>query len=136
MEPSEFWPQRWCDVDFRVSQLPEKKIAQAHFAAGTNHEIGIGKMACIEMLRDRRFVSGQMLNAAVIDSSFQYGLERVRQLGAGAVMQRKRQNHAGVARCLRTRPLHFFLADIWMRMQACNVLTTDGVFVAGLDFLL
>ena len=37
----EIGPQGFRDQDFGVGNLPEKEIADAHFAAGANEEIGI-----------------------------------------------------------------------------------------------
>jgi len=48
----EIRPQRFGDEDFRVGNLPEKKIADAHFTAGADEEIGIGKVGSVEMARD------------------------------------------------------------------------------------
>ena len=38
----EVWPESFYDKDFGVGDLPEKEIADAHFAAGADQKIGIG----------------------------------------------------------------------------------------------
>ena len=49
-------PQSFGDVNFGVGDLPEKKIADAHFAAGANQKIGIGQARGVQMLGDRLLV--------------------------------------------------------------------------------
>jgi len=54
----EIRPERFRDKDFRVGNLPEQKIADAHFPAGANQEIGIGKVGGVEMSGEIFFGDG------------------------------------------------------------------------------
>ena len=66
MMTTEIRPERGRDVNLGVCQLPQQEVAEPHFAAGADDEIGIGKMAGVEVLRDCIFVNLEVLNAAVI----------------------------------------------------------------------
>ena len=35
------------EIEFGVSNLPQKKIAYAHFTAGTYHQVGFGMLAVL-----------------------------------------------------------------------------------------
>src|SRR5580704_14260361 len=48
----EIGPKDFSDEDFGVGNLPEEKIADPHFAAGTNEEIGVGQIGGVEMARE------------------------------------------------------------------------------------
>src|SRR5579884_505877 len=50
VDATEIRPQRRRYVNFRVRQLPQEEVAEAHLAAGADHKIGVGKMARVEML--------------------------------------------------------------------------------------
>jgi hypothetical protein len=45
----EIGPESFGDEDFRVGDLPEEEIADAHFAAGADEEIGLGEAVGVEM---------------------------------------------------------------------------------------
>lgn len=45
----EIGPERIGDEDFGVGNLPEEEIADAHFTAGANEKIRIGKIGGVEM---------------------------------------------------------------------------------------
>ena len=53
---AEIGPQRRRDVNFRVCELPQQEITESHFAAGTNHEIGVGEIRRVEMFSNRLFI--------------------------------------------------------------------------------
>ena len=55
----EVGPEGFGDEDFGVGDLPEEEIADAHFAAGANQEIGIGKIGCVEMAGEIFFSDGR-----------------------------------------------------------------------------
>src|SRR5205823_7792180 len=42
-------PKRRCHNEFGVGTLPEQKVADPHFAAGANHQVGVGVMARVKM---------------------------------------------------------------------------------------
>ena len=48
----EIGPESFGDVDFGVGDLPEQEIADAHFAAGANQQVGIGQAGGVEMFGD------------------------------------------------------------------------------------
>src|SRR6266567_4586194 len=54
---SEVRPERLRHPNFRISRLPEKKIAQPHFAAGANEQVGIGNRRGVEVPADSVFVN-------------------------------------------------------------------------------
>lgn len=66
MDTSELWPQGIGNVNLRISELPQQKIAQPHLAAGANHQIRIREMASVEVLRDEVFVDFKMFHSAVV----------------------------------------------------------------------
>src|SRR6185312_2721229 len=68
---AEFGPQSRRHINFGVSQLPEKEVAQPHLAAGTDHEIRVGQMAGVEMPRNRFLVDFQVLYAAIVGRRLQ-----------------------------------------------------------------
>ena len=47
---AEIWPKRRGDDEFGVGNLPQKEIADAHFAAGPNQQIRIGIRRSVKML--------------------------------------------------------------------------------------
>src|SRR5271155_4798241 len=74
-------PQSLGHVNLRVGNLPQQKIADAHFAAGADQQIGIRQPGRIKMIGNVLFVGakcGQPVRAHVIE----HGVERVCKLGA------------------------------------------------------
>src|SRR5438094_7158793 len=45
-------PKRRCHDEFGVGTLPEQKVADPHFPAGANHQVRIGVMAGVKMIRN------------------------------------------------------------------------------------
>src|ERR1035437_8553831 len=83
------------DPNLRISDLPQKEIAQAHLSAGADEQVGIGKAAGVEMVGDDLFRYCCLRIAAALHL-FQYGVEGIRQFGPGAVIQGDVQDHTGV----------------------------------------
>ena len=79
-------PESFGDVNFGVGDLPEQKIADAHFAAGADEQVGIGEAGGIEMLGDGLFVGLERGHAVGADL-VEHGVEGVYQFGAAAVIQ-------------------------------------------------
>ena len=52
-------PESFGYVHFGVGDLPEQKIADAHFSAGADQKIGIGEARGVEMLGDGLFVGAE-----------------------------------------------------------------------------
>src|ERR1017187_270688 len=48
-------PERGGNDHFSVGNLPQKKIAHAHFAAGADEQIRIGHVARVKVLRENFF---------------------------------------------------------------------------------
>src|ERR1022692_538570 len=63
-------PQRLGHIDFRIRQLPEQEVAQAHFSAGANDQVGIGQIASVEVVADRLLVHFQMMESAIARRGF------------------------------------------------------------------
>ena len=55
----EIGPEGFGNEDFGVGNLPEEEIADAHFAAGADEEIGIGKIGGVEMAGQIFFGDGR-----------------------------------------------------------------------------
>jgi hypothetical protein len=58
VNPPEIGPERRRHVEFGVGELPEEEIADAVFAAGADHEIGIGQAGGIERRGNRGLIDG------------------------------------------------------------------------------
>src|SRR4029077_11122019 len=91
----EVGPENFGDEDFGVGNLPEEKIADAHFAAGANEKIGIRKIGGVEMAGELTF--GDWLRGAVAVALGEEGVHGVDDFGAASVIEGDRENHAGVA---------------------------------------
>src|ERR1700734_3127985 len=63
---AEVRPQRFRDENLGVGNLPEEKIADAHFAAGANQQVGIGQAVCIHVTRETFFGNWCAASVAVL----------------------------------------------------------------------
>src|SRR6201997_5329524 len=54
----EIGPESFGDEDFGVGNLPEEEIADAHFAGGSDEEIGVGEIGGVEMAGEIFFGDG------------------------------------------------------------------------------
>ena len=70
MGPAEIGPEGLGDVNFRIRELPEKEIAEPHFTARANDEIGIGQIACVEVFADCLLGNFQMVEPAIAGGGF------------------------------------------------------------------
>jgi hypothetical protein len=57
-------PEGAGDVQLGIRGLPEKKIADPVFAAGSDEQIGIGQSGGIEMIGKQSFVNQRGINAS------------------------------------------------------------------------
>src|SRR5258708_35995895 len=57
MRSAKVGPQRVGDEDLGISDLPEQKVAKPKLAAGTDDQIGGGKMAGVKVFADGPFVA-------------------------------------------------------------------------------
>src|SRR6266481_7190684 len=92
--PVEIGPERFRDEDLGVGDLPEQKIAYAHFPARANEEIRVRQTVCIhvpgqQLFRDRRPASVPVLLC-------QDGIHGIDDFRAPAVIQGHAQHHAGI----------------------------------------
>ena len=96
MHATEIRPERGCDINFGVGQLPEQKVAEPHFARGADHQVGIRQVPRVKMTSNRVFVNPQVLEAPVHRGRADHGAECVHQFTARAVVQGQREYGAGV----------------------------------------
>jgi len=54
----EIGPESFGDEDFGVGDLPEEEIGDAHFSRGADEEVGIGKIAGVEVAGEFVFGDG------------------------------------------------------------------------------
>ena len=136
MHSAELRPQGRSDINFGIGKLPQQEIAQPHFAAGANHQVGIRQVPRVQVLRHRVLVNVQMIQTAVARRGIHDGPKCVHQFGARAVIQRQGQHHAGIARGRIPRPSHLFLHRRRKLVLASNVFQPDVVLVEGRNFRL
>src|SRR5260221_60988 len=85
---AEVGPERLGHPDFRVRDLPEQEVADAHFAARPDQQIGI-RLACrVEIIAELALV--EFLGA---DAVRDRAARRIDDLGAPAVVQRDVEQH-------------------------------------------
>src|SRR6266404_3760136 len=53
---SKIRPKRWRDYQLRIRNLPKQEVADAHFAAGPDQQIGVRQVMGIEVLRKNLLV--------------------------------------------------------------------------------
>jgi hypothetical protein len=92
----EIGPESFGDKDFSVGDLPKKEVADAHFAAGANEEIGIGKIGGVEMSREIFLGDEFWRLVAVAIARGQDGVHSIDNFGAATVVEGDVQHHAGV----------------------------------------
>src|ERR1700732_4140591 len=88
MVATEVGPERRGDVDFGVGELPEEEVAQAHFAAGADEEVGVGIVAGIEMMIENLLVDLRAVEVAQLDFADDR-VDRLDDLDAAAVAERE-----------------------------------------------
>src|SRR5262249_4830199 len=72
---AEIRPQRVSHINLRICDLPQKKIAHAHLAAGADQQVGIGQTGGVKVARD--LVFGERFGRAA------FALELLHQLAEG-----------------------------------------------------
>src|SRR5580658_5121159 len=85
---AEIGPERGGDDQFRVGNLPQQKIADAHLAAGANEKVRVRIMAGVKVLRDHLFVDFRRLQPPVLDL-LRHAARGLDDLGAAAVAERQ-----------------------------------------------
>jgi len=90
MPAPEVGPQRFGKVDFRVRDLPEQEIADAHLAARANQQVRIGQTARIQVLLNLWFIDILRLQFALLSVPNQSS-DRIDNLSAPSVTKRHSQ---------------------------------------------
>src|SRR6266478_2121478 len=87
-------PQRFGYENFRVGDLPQQEIADAHLSAGANQQIRVRQSRGVQTLRHFLFGDGcaQPLGIALR----QDGVQRVHNLRPASIIQRQAQDHAAI----------------------------------------
>src|SRR5437867_11655947 len=83
MAPSEIRPERFGDPDLGVRDLPEQEVADAHFTAGANQQIGIRLARRVEQIAEPALV--QILGAKAFGDG---ATRRIDDFRAAAVVER------------------------------------------------
>src|SRR5437660_12512869 len=106
MPAAEVGPQRLGDPDLGIRDLPEQEIADAHLAARTDQQIGIGLAAGVEEGAESLLV--QIVRRHARRDRAPRGID---DLGASAIVQRDVELHAAVLRRLVYASLELALKD-------------------------
>ena len=130
---SEVRPERLGHPNFRIGRLPKKKIAQPHFAAGADEQVGIGNGRGVEMTADSALVNFDLAVRARLRDQRPH---RVHDLRARAVIQRQRQPQARVALRLFDGPLEVPPHGRGKLRNPADDAQTDVLLVQFPDFFL
>jgi hypothetical protein len=88
-------PQDRGDIEFGVGQLPEQKVAQAHFAAGADEQIGIADFGSLEVAGDAGLIDGFGIERAGGGLAGQFA-DGLGELLSAAVAQSEIEDEAGI----------------------------------------
>ena len=124
--PLEIGPEFFGHMDFRVAELPEEKIRNAHLAGGADEEVGVGHPGCVqaganEFGRDVGFAHGAC--GSVADEGF----HGINNLGAAAVAQGEDEVELGVRRGGFHHLAELALADGGEFLDAADVVESDAL---------
>src|SRR5260370_15708195 len=75
MGAAEIRPEGLGNVDFGVRRLPEQEVAQAHLAAGADHQIKFAEVARLKVAIDRLLIYVKSIQPAVARGRSHDGLE-------------------------------------------------------------
>src|SRR5260370_33334320 len=94
----EVGPERLGDENLRIRNLPEQEIADAHFAAGADQQVGVRQALGIQ-------VPGQLFLADALCGSMAVAflencIHGVDDLGTAAIVQSQTLHHALIPPCL------------------------------------
>src|SRR5579859_8046191 len=89
-------PQLTDYIDFRVGDLPKKKITNPQFAARTNHQVWVRHCA-VKMSAYQIFSNVEMIYPSIVARSIDDGAERIDDLRTSAIVQRQCERHACIA---------------------------------------
>ena len=95
----EIGPESFRDKNFGVGDLPEEKIADAHFAAGADEKIGIGQVGGVEMLGEVFLGDGSggvAVAARLGGTGGEDSVHGVDNFGAATVIEGDGEHHARV----------------------------------------
>jgi len=129
----EIRPESFGDEDFGVGNLPEKKIADAHFATGADKKIRVGKIGGVEVPRE--LFLGDGLRGPVAIAFGKDGVHGVDDFGAAAVIEGDREDHPSIAGCLFRGFTRVFLDGRGKFFGATEKAHSDVVFLKEWHFL-
>ena len=92
----EIGPQRLSDENFSVRDLPQQEIADAHFAAGADEKIGIGKVGGVEVAC--QIFLGDRLGRLMAVARGEDCVHGIDNFCTATIVQRDVQDHTGVFR--------------------------------------
>src|SRR5271168_2281696 len=95
MVATEVGPERRGDVDFGIGELPEEEVAQAHFTAGADEEVGVGIVAGVKVVIEDLLVDLRAVEMAQFDFADDR-VDRFDDLDPAAVTEREDEDEAGV----------------------------------------
>jgi hypothetical protein len=101
----EIRPEGFGHINFGVGNLPEQKIADAHFAAGADEQVRIGQSGRVQVLGNH-FLIDAGVGEAIVPHAIEDAIEGVDQLRAAAVIERYGELHARIARSLSHGAFH------------------------------
>src|SRR5579862_7187681 len=90
----EIRPQGIGDENLRVGNLPEQEVADAHFAAGADEQIGVGEAGSVEVLFELGL--GELFRGAGGALFGEDAVGGVHNFGAAAVVERDAQHYTRV----------------------------------------
>ncbi len=78
--------------------MPQQEIANAHLAGGANQQVGIRQIGCVQPGGDGFFVDAEIPEPSFQTRVLDYGVDRVHQFGASAIVDGHVEPHAAVVR--------------------------------------
>jgi hypothetical protein len=101
----EIRPEGFGHINLGVGNLPEEKIAHAHFAAGADEQVRIGKSGGVQVLGNHFFIDASV-GETIVSDAIEDAIEGVDQFRAAAVIERYRELHARIASGLLHGAIH------------------------------
>src|SRR5580658_1325207 len=92
---AEIGPERGGDDQFRVGNLPQQKIADAHLAAGADEKVRVRIMTGVKVLRNQLLVDFRRLQLPFLDL-LRHAADGLDYFCAGAVTERQNQSESVV----------------------------------------
>src|SRR6185312_13045638 len=93
---AEVGPKHRGDPNLGIGDLPKQEVAEPHFPAGADDQVGIGQRSGIEMALQVAFGDLQLIETALGAGFVHQRLAGIHQFRAGAIVERQGEAHAGV----------------------------------------